>query len=142
MFNKYLAKSKKMKYCKAIFKDFVSKVVVLLFLIKFLCKCVESFRFNSGKWTTLSIGLRIWWVVRTLLKRVYTDCRGGIIPFHPKRGCPGYDTKLHLMVRFQFWSSRVCGVLLQCPYSHVHWPEEVVPVRVPSIGQINLFKNY
>ena len=40
----------------------------------------------------------------------YTDfilCRGGLNPphAHQKKKCPKYDTKLHLMVSLQFWSS-------------------------------------
>ena len=41
-----------------------------------------------------------------------------------KRRCPGYDSKLHLVVIFHFWEV---------------WS---IPVRVPSICQIDLFKNY
>ena len=39
----------------------------------------------------------------------------------PPYKCPGYDTKLHLILRFQSWSSRKCGVLLHCHYSQVHF---------------------
>ena len=37
-----------------------------------------------------------------------------------KKGCPGYDTKLHLMVRLQFWRSKECGVFCHCHYFTVH----------------------
>ena len=37
-----------------------------------------------------------------------------------KRACPGYDIKLHLIMRIQFWRSWEYGVLLRCHYSHVH----------------------
>ena len=30
---------------------------------------------------------------------------------------PGYGTKLHLMVRLQFWKPEECGILLHCHYS-------------------------
>ena len=43
-----------------------------------------------------------------------------------KKWYPVYDTKLHLMVRLQFRRSGECEV----------------PVRVPSICQIELFKNH
>ena len=40
----------------------------------------------------------------------------------PKKwGCPGYVTRLHLMVRLEFWRSGECGVLFHCHYSHVHF---------------------
>ena len=44
--------------------------------------------------------------------------------------CPGYDTKMHLMVRQQSWSFGEWGV-----------PGVVIPVRVPSMGQIELFNH-
>ena len=28
-----------------------------------------------------------------------------------KQECPGYDTKLHLLVRLQFWTSGECRIL-------------------------------
>ena len=34
--------------------------------------------------------------------------------------CPGYDIKLHLVVRLQSWSSRGFKVPLHCHYSQVH----------------------
>ena len=34
--------------------------------------------------------------------------------------CPGYDVKLHLVARYQLWSSGECGVPLHCHYSQVH----------------------
>ena len=33
---------------------------------------------------------------------------------------PEYNTKMHLMVRHQFWRSEECGVSLHCHYSQVH----------------------
>ena len=42
----------------------------------------------------------------------------------------GYNIKLHIVVRLQFWSSEECGPL---------WPE--VHVRVLFLGQIDLFRN-
>ena len=36
---------------------------------------------------------------------------------HIKRGCPGYDTKLHLMVRVWFWISWECGICFHYLYS-------------------------
>ena len=37
-----------------------------------------------------------------------------------RKGCPGCDTKLHLMVRLQSWSYGECGALFQYHYSQVH----------------------
>ena len=52
-----------------------------------------------------------------------------------KNGSPVYDTKLYPVVRFQFW------ILLHCQYSQVcSGFVMVVPVKVPSIGQINHLK--
>ena len=54
-----------------------------------------------------------------------------------KNRCPGYDTKLHLIVRFQFWSIRKYGVTYSLPLlPGPLWPGVLVYVRVPSIGQI------
>ena len=38
----------------------------------------------------------------------------------PQKRCPGYDSKLHLMVRLYFWSSGECGVPFHCHYSQVY----------------------
>ena len=43
------------------------------------------------------------------------------------------------MVRLKFWSSGECGVTSLLPGSL--WPGVVIPVRVPAMGQIDLFKN-
>ena len=53
----------------------------------------------------------------------------------------GYDARLYPVVRPQFWSSGVCGVLFHCYYSLVY-SDTVVSVRVPTIGHIDLFENY
>ena len=55
-------------------------------------------------------------------------------------GCPRYDTKLHLVVRLQFWAvwSTSSLLLLSGPL----WLGVIIPVRIPSMGQIELFKNY
>ena len=55
---------------------------------------------------------------------------------------PGYDSKLLLLVKLQFWSFVEWGVLLHCHYSQVHSdPGVVVPVRVLSMSQIELFNH-
>ena len=60
-----------------------------------------------------------------------------------QKGCPGYDTKLYLMVRLLFWRfSEILNTpslsLLPGPL----WPGIVVPVWISSMGQIALFQNY
>ena len=74
----------------------------------------------------------------------YADCipcRGRITPLLKKMGCLGYDTKLHLMGRFQFWSSRESEVPPSKPLiSGSLLFKVVVSIMVPSLGQINLFK--
>ena len=75
----------------------------------------------------------------------YTDCIPfiGVRPPPKKWGCPGYDTKLHLVVRLQFWKSVEYRIPLQQHYSLVHSEISVlVPVRIISQCQINLFENY
>ena len=69
--------------------------------------------------------------------RLYPLYRGETLH---QRECPGYDTKLHLLVELQFRRFRVRGVLplLSGPL----WTNVVVSVKVPSTDQINLFKNY
>ena len=47
----------------------------------------------------------------------------------------------HLMTRLQSWSFGECGVLLYSQYSQVHWSWVVVPVRISSMGQIELFNH-
>ena len=44
--------------------------------------------------------------------------------------CPGYDTKLHLMVRFQFCRYRELGLPLQCYYAQVErvWTTPSLPL--------------
>ena len=43
------------------------------------------------------------------------------------------------MVKLQSLSSEECGVLFYSYYSQVHWLNVVVPVRILSIGQMELF---
>ena len=67
----------------------------------------------------------------------YADCISCRWVKPLKKMCSGYDTKLHWMVRFQFWRSGACRVLLHCQvFSGV-----VVPIKIPRLGQIYL-KNY
>ena len=46
--------------------------------------------------------------------------------------CPAYDTKLHLEVRLEFWSSNRCRVIPSLPlFPYLLWPGVVVPVKNP-----------
>ena len=49
----------------------------------------------------------------------YADCIS-TEGYDPLNECPGYETKLHLMMRLQFWSFGGWGVLLHCHNSQVH----------------------
>ena len=61
-------------------------------------------------------------------------CSPCILQLHPTGlGCPEYYTKLHPMMRFQFWISGECGEPFYCFH---HSPRQlstrvVVPVRIP-----------
>ena len=58
------------------------------------------------------------YVIETSLE--YANCifwRGIGSPPFPKNEVFGYDTKLYLMVRLQFWRSGEYGVPLHCHYS-------------------------
>ena len=52
----------------------------------------------------------------------YTDCS--------KKGCPGYDTKLHLMVKHQLWRSGEFRVLLHCSYSQVPYNYKLIVLSI------------
>ena len=53
---------------------------------------------------------------------------------HPINGCPGYDSKLYLVVMLQFWSSEKCGVPLRSYYSQLNFDRErSVPFKFTSI---------
>ena len=52
---------------------------------------------------------------------------------------PGYDTKLYLMVKLQFWSNEECEVTPSLSlFPGPLWPRMVVPFRVSSMGQITI----
>ena len=86
-------------------------------------------RQNTGRW-----GIPCRW------DSVNIDC----IPCREIRarnwGCPCYDTKLHLMVRLKFWRYGDYKIPLHYHYFQVHSePWVVVPVRIPSMCQIDMF---
>ena len=56
----------------------------------------------------------------------------------PKKECPKYDAKLHLVARLEFCSYWECSVSLHCHYFQLHSD----PVRVQSMDQIDLLKNH
>ena len=37
-----------------------------------------------------------------------------------KKGCPGYDTELYMLVRLQFWRFDISNVAVHCHYSQFH----------------------
>ena len=57
------------------------------------------------------------------------------------RGKSGYTLFMEKPVSWE-WRSGKCGVTLLCHYSQIHSDPIVVPVRVQSMSQIDLFKNY
>ena len=59
--------------------------------------------------------------------------------FHKKMGSPGYDTKLNLMVRLQFWRSREFSILFHCHYSQVHSDWLYILGSHVSVKYIRLF---
>ena len=56
-------------------------------------------------------------VLRVLNMLIASPAEGLRLHCFSKRG---YNTKLYLMVRLQFWNFGKCGVLLHCCYSPVH----------------------
>ena len=74
----------------------------------------------------------------------YADCiicrKIKLFPPLENSGCPIYDTKLYLVVTLHFWSLE-CRLTLSLPLiTGPLLPKVVVPVRVPSMGQIDLLK--
>ena len=72
------------------------------------------------------------WIVFSYTSPIIWGCRirntaslqRSKIPTHTHthtNDCPGYNTKLHLMVRIQFWNLGECRVPLHCHYSHVNF---------------------
>ena len=68
--------------------------------------------YDQDTHTALLMGLRIHWLYS--LPRSY-------VPLQKQGECPGYVTKLHQMVRLQFWSFGECGVHLHYYYSQVYY---------------------
>ena len=54
---------------------------------------------------------------------------------------PEYDTKLHLMMRHQFWWFGECVEPLHCHYFQVHSDPELKYLLVLFMGQIELFNH-
>ena len=83
-------------------------------------------------------GVTWWWRIRILIsfldspcrRRVeYADCISHWEVRSHKNVCSGYDT-------LKIWVSWITSLLRR------FWHWEVVLIRVPSMGQINLFRNY
>ena len=88
-----------------------------------------------------------------LVKELIEDCLvgGGVqyahcifcIGVRPKKIMvyPGYDTKEHLIMRFQFWRSGEWKAPFQCHHHPDHSdPSVVVPVTVLSMVQMDFLK--
>ena len=76
------------------------------------------------------------------LKKCYFLPRSKIPPTG-NSGCPGYDAKLHLVVRLQFWRlGSVEYLFIVITLRSPLWLRVVVPIRIPSVGQIDQFANY
>ena len=58
----------------------------------------------------------------------------------PKKWCPGNDNADNEASVLEIWVRR-SWIPQQCDYSQVHRVEAVVPTRIPSMDQIDLFKN-
>ena len=55
---------------------------------------------------------------------------------------PKYNTKLHLIMKLQFLSYGECGVTTTLPLLPGSlWPRVVVPISIPSMGQIDVLEN-
>ena len=107
-----------------------SKLLILLLLKFFLIFCSNIAPFSI---TTSLEGLEICWLYP--MQRAMT-------PSHKRRMCPDYDTKIHLVVRLQFWMFRKCGIASSLWIIPGHlWSHVVVTLRVPSVGQHDLFEN-
>ena len=87
-------------------------------------------------------------VAAAILMIMITDClssqgKTNTLPnIYPEKECPWDNTKLHLLVRLQFQDSREYVILLHSNYYQVHWPRVELPVRVWSMGHVDLCKNY
>ena len=57
------------------------------------------------------------------------------------KGCHMYDTKLHQMLKLQFWSSGSIGVAFLPLHPDPDWSRMLVPVKTLSMGQIYLFNH-
>ena len=60
--------------------------------------------------------------LQTTKKYIYIDCIPYRVVTHPpspppKKECPGYNTKLYLIMRLQVLRSEECGVPYHCHYS-------------------------
>ena len=81
-----------------------------------------------------SLLLLLCWLKIHLL---YLLLRGKILL---QKGCPEYDTQQHLMVKRQLWRSGESGIPALLPLLPLPlWPGSV---RVPYMGQIDVFKNH
>ena len=83
---------------------------------------------NSALW----VGLRICWLYSLLRNKT---------PLQKKKQRPGYDSKLHLIMRLQFWKFGICAVIATLPLLPGPLCSGVIiTVMVPSIDETDLLK--
>ena len=79
------------------------------------------------------------WHINPCREIEYVECilYRGVRPSQEK-GCPEYDIKLHPVLKLWGVWNTLSLPLLPGPL----YPEVVIPVKVPFIGQVDLFVNY
>ena len=82
-----------------------------LYQYKWVKICKKNWK-TKNNFSTLLVGLKICWL--------HTWHRNKSSPLKKGRGGPGYDTKLYLMVRFQFWRSGIVVVLMFLFMGQIH----------------------
>ena len=121
-------------------KDILTTTSGFLISFSFLCVCVcvcECVTENQQKQNIIVIALSV-----GLRKHKLNALQRGKIP-PLQKGDARYDTKLYLIVKFQFGRSRECRILFHCHYSQVNSDLKRRSLLVPlSIGQVDLYENY
>ena len=131
--------SKKLKKLPSLL---VKKIVALNILLKYLLTLIaknigEVQRKISINWSPMKGDFQLIWKldIYKIMITITIICGNS-----EKRKCLVYDTKLHPVVRFQFWKSRVRGAILSLSFLSSPLSSAVVLlVRVPTMDQIELF---
>ena len=115
-----------------------------IYIYIYVCVCVCWYIYiyiyiyvfkKCDKWASIALQQSI----PTVNRFVSWNCREVRTPLNE---CPGHDNKLHLMVRLQSW--RFGGMWNTPSLPLLPGPIRsgvVAPVRVPSLGQIELFNH-